>query len=179
MNTFQTICNARGMKRLLAGGLWIPLALAVSTMWAADGPPAVNSPLLGADGKPMTQGQLALKLAARMSPPYTGSDVVGAMAFLTSKFTPPIMPLGGWNSSQPATVGDLTVCLCAQLHIGVSVVSGQPSAQDYQNALIGFAGQSTNLAVVQAISNSLNAWVSPTVNPFGPSPSNNPVRTGT
>ena len=174
MNTFQTICNATGTKRLLAAML-----IAVSTAWAADGPPPVNTPLTGVDGKPMTQGQLAMKLAARMSPPYTGSDEVGAIVWLTSKFTPPIAPLGGWQSDQPATVGDLTVCICAQLHIGVSVASGQPTAQDYQNALVGFAGQTTNFAAVQAMSTALNSWVSPALNPFGPSPSTNTIRTPT
>ena len=183
MNTYQTICSVKGAKRLLAGGLWIPLVvalIAVSTAWAADGPPSVDTKLIGADGQTMTRGQLAMKLAARMSPPYSGSDAVGAMAWLTTHFNPPIAPLGGWVPlDQPATVGDLTVCICAQLHIGVSVASGQPTAQDYQNALIGFAGQSTNLSTVQALSNSLNTWVNPTVNPFGPSPSNTPIRTST
>ena len=124
---------------------------------------------------------MALKLAARMSPPYTGSDVTGAIAFLGTHFNPPIAPLGGWSTdlTTPATVGDLTVCICAQLHIGVSVASGSPTAQDYQNALVGFAGQSANLAVVQAISNSLNTWANSTLSPFGPSPSNNTIRTAT
>jgi hypothetical protein len=179
VNTFQTIGEAKGAKRLLAGGLWIPLAVALvavsaaMSVQAADGPPPVNTPL------GMTQGQLVLKLASRVSPPYTGSDVAGAMAYLNT-FTPPVVPIGGWQPNQPATVGDLTVCLCKLLHLGVGVnaTSGQPTAQDYQSSLVSFAN-TVGLQAVQAISNSLIPWVAPTLNPFGPTPNNTPIRTGT
>ena len=90
---------------------------------------------------------------------------------------PPAVPLGGWDLGKQATVGDLTVCFCQLLGISPITPGGQaPTANDYQSAMLGI-GVSNPASVQAAITAALPNWTPVGLSPFGPSPTNSPVRT--
>lgn len=127
----------------------------------------------------MTLGQLAYHFARSLTPPFTGTREADAITWLMGGqvgeqpgHLPPLSPLGGWeNPERPATVGDLTVLLVQQLKIApTAAAGGQPTAQDYQNALISYTG-SSSVAVYNSIAGSFEDWVSPSINVLGFVPS--------
>lgn len=187
VNKFQVNCAAMKpeWKWRRAGGLLVPLAavlIAMSVMCAtalAQNATSVNAPLTGKDGKPLTMGQLALKFAAHLTPPFVGSNARDAIAWLQGHDVggqpghfPPLSPIGGWgNPNKPATVGDLTVILVQQLKIEPKAAAGgQLTAQDYQSALVSFMG-SASTGTFNAIVSTYKDWVNPSINPVGPTPS--------
>ncbi len=194
MKTLRTNCAAVKTKWKLAGGFGVSLvailiaaSLTCATVQAADALPNVNAPLKDQNGNALTQGQMALNFAHHLTPPFTGSSATDAITWLMggavngqAGHKPPISPLGGWDASKPATVGDLTVCLVQQLRIEPKAAGGgQPTAQDYQTALVDF-GQTASPVFLRAIGSLFQDWVQPSLNPLGPQPTpDNPTRTGT
>jgi len=187
VNTFQTnhVATKAGRKRGLASGLCVPLLAALmvmpvlfATAQAQNSPPPlsdVNAPLLDKQGKPMTVGQLAYHFARSLTPPFVGSREADAITWLMGGqvgeqmgHLPPLSPIGGWeHPERPATVGDLTVLLVQQLKIApTAAAGGQPTAQDYQNALVSYTG-STSVAVFNSIAGSFKDWVNPSINVLG------------
>lgn len=139
----------------------------------------VNAPLLDNKGNSMTLAQLAFRFARSLTPPFTGSRESDAITWLMggqvgeqAGHQPPLSPLGGWgNPERPAKVGDLTVILVQQFKIGpASTAGGQPTAQDYQKALVGYMGGVT-VAIYNCMASLFINWTSPTINPLGPVPS--------
>ena len=165
------------MKRLMVGGLWIPLVATLLAMsvaapmaLAADAPPP--PPVTQELG--YTQAQLAIKIATLLN--LSHDDATDAMNSLKNH-VPPAVPLGGWDLDKQATVGDLTVCFCQLLGIGPITPGGQaPTANDYQNAMLGI-GVSNPANVQAAIALTLPKWATAGLSPFGPSPTNSPIRT--
>ena len=178
VNTFQTNFGAMKMKRFLVCGLWIPMVAALVVMsiagpmaLAADAPPP-PPPVTQELG--YTQAQLAFKIATLLG--FSGGDSTDAMNFLKNH-VPPAVPLGGWDLGKQATVGDLTVCFCQLLGISPITPGGQaPTANDYQSAMLGI-GVSNPASVQAAITAALPNWTPVGLSPFGPSPTNSPVRT--
>lgn len=191
MNTFQSnqMATKAWRKRGLAGALCAPLLAAlmiVPVMFAmAQTPPPppplsnVNDPLKDKQGNTMTVGQLALHFARSLHPAFRGTRESDAIAWLQGNqvgdqagHMPPLSLIGGWGDpSRQATVGDLTVLLAQQLKIApTAAAGGQPTAQDYQNALVNFMG-STNVSVFNSIVSTFKDWVSPSVNILGFEPS--------
>ena len=188
MNTLRSNHKATkaGRKWELTSGLWVPVLAALIAIpvipmvaQAQNTPPSnVNQALVGASGGAMTLGQLAYQFARSLTPPFLGSREADAILWLQGSqigeqagHQPPLSPLGGWgDSGRPATVGDLTVLLVQQFKIEpTAAAGGQPTEQDYQNALVSFTG-STTLSTYTAIANIYSDWVSPTINPLGPAP---------
>lgn len=186
VNTIQTYHATTGVGRILAGGVMAPLIAALIAMSAISGvagaaqqATAVTDALLDQSGNTMTLGQLALKFARSLTPPFVGSREADAITWLTggqvggqAGHQPPLSPIGGWGSgSRNATVGDLTVLLVQQFNITPTAASGgSPTAQDYQNALVGYTGSAT-VATYNSLASLFNSWTSPTINPLGPQPS--------
>lgn len=186
MNTIQTYHATTGVGRILAGGVMAPLIAALIAMSAISGVAEaaqqatdVTAALLDQSGNPMTLGQLAFQFARNLRPPFTGSREADAITWLTggqvggqAGHQPPLIPIGGWGSgSRNATVGDLTVLLVQQFNITPTAASGgSPTAQDYQNALVGYTG-SGDVATYNSLASLFSSWVSPTINPLGPQPS--------
>lgn len=196
VNTIQTYHarTAEGWMRTLAGGVMAPLFAALIAMSAISGVAEaaqaqqatdVTAALLDQNGNAMTLGQLALKFARSLTPPFLGSREADAITWLTggqvggqAGHQPPLSPISGWGSgSRNATVGDLTVLLVQQFNITPTASGGgSPTAQDYQNALVGYTG-SANVATYNSLASLFTSWVSPTINPLGPQPSaGNPTR---
>ncbi|MCX6901019.1 MAG: hypothetical protein NT105_20280 [Verrucomicrobia bacterium] len=189
MNTLRSNHKATkaGRKWKLTCGLWASvlaalIAIPVIPMVAQaqnTQPSNVNQALVGNTGGAMTLGQLALKFARSLTPPFLGTRPADAIAWLQGSqigeqagHQPPLSPLGGWGDpGRVAKVGDLTVLLAQQLGIAPTAAGGgQPTEQDYQNALVSFIG-STTMSTYTAIANIYSGWVSPTINPLGPAPS--------
>jgi hypothetical protein len=158
-------------------GMLIATSVVSTTAWAAQANSTdVNAPLLDAQGNQLTLGQMAMKFAAHLNPPFITTDPARAMDYLRGvgegAHVPPLSPIGGWgDGSRPATVGDLTVVLVQQFKIEVtpSTPGGQPTAQDYQSALTGFAG-SVNVTTYNGMHGIFRDWVAETINPLGPTP---------
>ncbi|MFA6561507.1 MAG: hypothetical protein WCV00_06325 [Verrucomicrobiia bacterium] len=197
MNTTQTNHATTEVRRewKSADGLLIPLlvsliaVLVISTAAQAQNTPPppsnVNAALRDASNREMTLGQMAYQFARSLTPPFLGSREADAITWLMggqvgeqAGHQPPLSPLGGWeNLNRPATVGDLTVLLVQQFKIEpTAAAGGQPTAQDYQNALVGYMG-SASVSTYNSIASIFNDWVSPTINVLGPTPSpGNPTR---
>lgn len=190
VNTFQTnhVATRAGWKLGFASGLCVPLLATLMVMPVmfttaqAQQKPAplsdVNAPLLTKQGKPITLGKLAYLFARGLTPPFLGSREADAITWLMGGqvgeqpgHVPPLSPIGGWeNLERPATVGDLTVLLVQQLRIApTAAAGGQPTAQDYQNALVSYTG-STSVAVYNSIASIYHDWTSPSINVLGPVP---------
>ncbi|MCX6906527.1 MAG: hypothetical protein NTY01_00625 [Verrucomicrobia bacterium] len=142
----------------------------------AAGAPSVDAPLLGADGQPMTLGQMAMKFAAHLTPPFVTTDPARAIDYLRGvgegSLQRPLSPIGGWgDGSRPATLGDLTVILVQQFKIEAtsSTPGAPPSAQDYQTALLSYAG-SVNTTTFTGMQSLFQDWVSDSLSPLGPVP---------
>lgn len=176
-------------ERKSAAGLLNPLlvsliaVLVISTAAQAQNTPPppsdVNAALLDKSGNPMTVGQMAYQFARGLTPPFLGSREADAITWLMGGqvgeqpgHQPPLSPLGGWGTTgRTATVGDLTVLLVQQFKIEpTAAAGGQPTAQDYQNALVGYTG-SASVSTYNSIASIFNDWVSPAINVVGPTPS--------
>jgi hypothetical protein len=189
----NTITNravlADGRKWKLAGVFWVSLFVGLivtavlPTVAHAQTPPRqltdVSSLLLDRSGNPMSLAQMAYQFARGLTPPFLGSRAEDAITWLMGNqvgeqpgHQPPLSPIGGWsNPTRNATVGDLTVLLVQQFKIEpTAAAGGQPTAQDYQNALVGYTG-SASVSTYSSIASVFTDWTSPTINVLGPQPS--------
>ena len=166
---------------LLATLMVVPVLFATAQKQPPPAPLSnVNDPLKDKQGNTMTVGQLALHFARSLHPAFLGTRESDAIAWLQGNqvgdqpgHMPPLSLIGGWgDTNRPATVGDLTVLLTQQLKITpTAAAGGQPTAQDYQNALVNFMG-STNVAVFSSVAGIFTDWMSPSVNVLGFMPGN-------
>ncbi|MBI5684850.1 MAG: hypothetical protein HZC54_07200 [Verrucomicrobia bacterium] len=178
-----------GRKRKLSDGLGAILVAgllavaAMSTAAQAQNPPQqlsdVTTALLDKSGNPMTLAQMAYQFARGLTPPFLGTREADAISWLMGNqvgeqpgHQPPLSPLGGWgNPGRNATVGDLTVLLVQQYKIEpTAAAGGQLTAQDYQNALVGFTG-SASVSTFSSMASIFSDWTTPTINVLGPQPS--------
>jgi len=148
----------------------------ISTTAQAAATPDVNAMLLGSDNQPMTLGQMAMKFAAHLTPPFVTTDPARAIDYLRGvgegALQRPLSPIGGWgDGSRPATLGDLTVILVQQFKIEApsSTPGAPPSARDYQTALLAYAG-SVNTTTFAGMQSLFQDWVSDALSPLGPTP---------
>ena len=179
--------SSEGRKWKAAGGWRVSLLaslMAVATMTTVaqgQNPPLsdVNAALLDKNGNPMTVAQMAYQFARGLTPPFLGSRAEDAIVWLMGNqvgeqpgHQPPLAPLGGWsNPTRNATVGDLTVLLVQQYKIEpTAAAGGQPTVQDYQNALVSYTGSST-VSTYSSMASIFSDWTSPTINVLGPQPS--------
>lgn len=150
-----------------------------STTAQAAATPDVNAVLRGADNQPMTLGQMAIKFAAHLTPPFVTTDPARAIDYLRGvgegSLQRPLSPPGGWgDGSRTATLGDLTVILVQQFKIDApsSTPGAPPSVQDYQTALLAYAG-SVNTTTFAGLQSLFQDWVAPNLSPLGPTPQDN------
>jgi hypothetical protein len=111
-------------------------------------PPWAGGADPGGESLGRTRGEMALKFARTIQPPYRGNDVREAVLFLMMRF-PPVMPVGGWGDLDlPASRDDLVQLICRYLRLPIPNDKMEDPAA-YWQALMDYIG-STNEQSVHA-----------------------------